>query len=79
MRSNPDPNPPEIVDDPEKNFKKDASSSKSSSSFLLRSTSLPSGYIQDIEGIRFDEDYNPILLRSKSENDLPKLGLDSTF
>lgn len=70
-RRNLDLDPPEIVDDPEKIIIGIGSSSKSSTSYILRASSLPgSRGVQNFEDLEFDEKFEKTLFRSKSENEL---------
>ena len=75
-RANPDPNPPTIVDNPEKLLKTQKVQEEKNTSFLSRSISLPSKDIKTIDDIPFDLKFELSLFRSKSESDLTQTVID---
>ena len=73
-RAKPDPNPPIIVDNPEKLLKTQKVQKEKNTSCMSRSISLPSKDIKTIDDIPFDLKLS--LFKSKSESDLTQTVID---
>jgi len=72
MGSNPDPNPPSVVDDPENILRKQRPQSKEvehGTPSLVRSTSLAAKLVS-FQDLSFDIKFELSLFRSKSESSL---------
>lgn len=75
-RRNPDPNPPEVVEDLEKILRRNNNKTDKETFHLQRSLSLPAEGIQSIDDIIFNEKFEQMLFRCKSCPDLSQVIFD---
>lgn len=75
-RANPDPNPPEIFENPEKILKKNNSKVEKDTFQLYKSISLPAKGFELIDDVIFDERFEQTLFRSKYGSDLSQVIFD---
>jgi len=75
-RENPNPNPIELVYDPEKILCRTREKASNPSYYLERSLSFPKYDAQSIDDLDFDELFEQTLSRSKSETSLDETIFD---
>ena len=75
MRKNPNPNPPEVVEDPE-NILRSSNKNDKGIFHLQRSLSLPVEGIKSIDDVIFDKKFEQTLFISKSSSDLSQVIFD---
>ena len=72
-RRNPSPNPPKVVEDPERILRRSNNKADKGIFHLQGSLSLPVEGIKDINDIIFDQKFEQTLFRSKSSLDLSQV------
>ena len=79
-RANPDPNPPDIVDDLENFLRKTKHKNQRFTPIKLeKSPSLPKDGVLSIEDLYCDLKFEQTLFRTKSESDLTAIVIDNNF
>ena len=75
IRSNPDPNPPTIVNNPNK-ISRGIQGSSTKSGTPLHTKALSSKVLRSLEDKKFDDKIQEVLFRSENENELTEIVLD---
>ena len=72
-RRNPDPNPPKVVENPERILRRSNNKADKGIFHLQKSLSLPAKSVESIENIILDKESDQSLLRSKSASELSQV------